>query len=36
MSAKPQAVGSLTTTGLTEVYVDYNKGDVSNPTMPGG
>jgi len=36
MSAKPQAAGSLTAADLTEAYVDYNKGDVTDPTTLGG
>ena len=36
MSAKHQAVGSSNAADLTEAYVDFNKGDVTDPTTLGG
>ncbi len=36
MSANPQTAGPLNADDLTEAYVDYNKGDVTDPTTLGG
>ncbi len=36
MSPKRQTVGSLNAADLTEEYVEFNKGDVSDPAALGG
>jgi len=36
MSAKHQAAALMYAADLTEAYVDFNKGDVTDPTTLGG
>jgi hypothetical protein len=36
VSATIEIDGAPNTAGLTEAYVDYNKGDVTDPTTLGG